>query len=108
MMMEQQLRSAMLKLKYPGLSILSIARRAHPGRGNTESTSDPTIDPGPLTLNGPDQIGLFDTGEIRFSGAPVIKIPLGEIRTDNDNHLLVLGGFGKSASPAGTALDGYF
>jgi L-Lysine epsilon oxidase N-terminal len=26
-------------------------------------------------------------------------VPLGEIRTDEDGHLLVLGGFGKSDSP---------
>ena len=35
-------------------------------------------------------------------------VPLGEIRSDPENHLLVLGGSGHSASPAGTALDSYF
>jgi L-Lysine epsilon oxidase N-terminal/L-lysine epsilon oxidase C-terminal domain/von Willebrand factor type A domain len=85
------------------------SKPAHPGRGNTESDpSDLTIDPGPRTLNGPDQRSLFDTGKIRFSDAPVTTVPLGEIRSDNDNHLVVLGGFGKSASPVGTALDSYF
>jgi L-lysine epsilon oxidase-like protein len=83
-------------------------KAANPGRGNTESAVDLTIDPGVRTLNGPNQQQLFDTGTIKFSSAPVTKVPLGEIRSDNQNHLLVLGGFGKSASPAGTALDGYF
>ena len=83
-------------------------KAANPGRGNSESVADLTIDPGMRTLNGPNQRQLFDTGQIRFSGAPVTTVPLGEIRSDPDNHLLVLGGFGRSASPAGTPLDGYF
>ena len=83
-------------------------KAANPGRGNTESAGDLTIDPGTRTLNGPDQRQLFDNGTIKFAGAPVTTVPLGEIRTDHENHLLVLGGFGKSASPGGTALDGYF
>ena len=83
-------------------------KAANPGRGNTESAGDLTIDPGPRTLNGPDQIKKCDTGQIKFSGAPVTTVPLGEIRTDDENHLLVLGGFGKSGSPAGTSLDSYF
>ena len=33
-------------------------------------------------------------------------MPLGEIRTDDDGHLLVLGGFGTSASPANKPLGG--
>jgi hypothetical protein len=83
-------------------------KAANPGRNNTESAADLTIDPGTRTLNGPNQRKLFDNGQIKFSGAPVTTVPLGEIRSDPENHLLVLGGFGKSASPAGTALDGYF
>src|SRR6185295_17852492 len=67
-----------------------------------------TIDPGTRTINGPNQQKLFDTGQIKFSGAPPTTVPLGEIRSDPENHLLVLGGFGKSASPQGTALDSYF
>ncbi|HLN98981.1 MAG TPA: LodA/GoxA family CTQ-dependent oxidase [Pyrinomonadaceae bacterium] len=83
-------------------------KAANPGRNNTESVSDLTIDPGTRTLNGSNQRKLFDTGQIKFSGAPVTTVPLGEIRSDTNNHLLVLGGFGKSGSPAGTALDSYF
>ena len=84
------------------------SKAANPGRNNTESAADLTIDPGKRSLTGPNQQKLFDTGQIKFSGAPVTTIPLGEILSDPDNHLLVLGGAGKSGSPAGTALDGYF
>ena len=83
-------------------------KAANPLRGNTEPAADLTIDPGSQTLNGPNQRKLFDTGQIKFSGAPVTTVPLGEIRTDPENHLLVLGGSGKSGSPAGTLLSGYF
>lgn len=66
--------------------------------------ADITIDPGSRTLNGPNQRAQFDTGTVQFPGAPLTTVPLGEIRTDTDGHLLVLGGFGKSASPAGLSL----
>jgi L-Lysine epsilon oxidase N-terminal/L-lysine epsilon oxidase C-terminal domain/von Willebrand factor type A domain len=61
--------------------------------------ADMTIDPGARTLEGPDQREVFDTGKITFPGAAVVTVPLGEARTDDDGHLLVLGGFGTSASP---------
>ena len=53
------------------------------------------IDPGPRSASGLMQTAHFDTG--KFLGIPV---PLGEIRTDEQGRLLVLGGFGHSASPA--------
>jgi hypothetical protein len=83
------------------------SKAANPARGNSESTGDLTIDPGPRTLNGPNQQKLFDNGQIKFGGTPT-TVPLGEIRSDTDNHLLVLGGFGHSASPQGTILSSYF
>lgn len=83
-------------------------KASNPGRGNDESAADLTIDPGTRTLNGANQRRLFDTGQIKFSGAPPKTVPLGEIRSDNENRLLVLGGFGTSGSPQGTALSGYF
>ena len=85
------------------------AKAGHPGRGNSEPAGDLTIDPGSRTLTGPDQQQLFDTGLIHFSGDPLTTVPLGEIRSDDENHLLVLGGLGTSGSPAGngsTALLG--
>jgi hypothetical protein len=54
------------------------------------------IDPGPRTITGRNTQGpeyLFDGG--LFMGDPV---PLGEVRTDEAGRLLVLGGFGDSAS----------
>ena len=83
-------------------------KAANPGRNNSESAGDLTIDPGDRTLTGPNQRQVFDTGEIKFSGAPVTKVPLGEIRSDTDNHLIVLGGFGKSASPLGTGITAFW
>ena len=59
-----------------------------------------TIDPGPRTIagsnvntGGRDGRYAFDSG--RFFDQPV---PLGELRTDDTGRLLVLGGFGSSAS----------
>lgn len=73
---------------------------------NSGAASDLTIDPGPRTLNGPDQIAKFDDGTITLPGASAVTVPLGEIRTDDDGHLLVLGGFGHSASPLNKPLGG--
>jgi hypothetical protein len=84
------------------------SKAANPGRNNTESAADLTIDPGARTLNGPNQRQEFNNGVIRFSSAPVTTVPLGEIRSDDANHLLVLGGFGKSASPLGSGFDGFW
>lgn len=54
------------------------------------------IDPGPRTIEGRGVSGRtyhFDTGT--FLGH---KVPLGELRTDESGRLIVLGGFGHSAS----------
>jgi hypothetical protein len=58
------------------------------------SRSSLIIDPGQRTISGRRQRAGFDTGT--FLG---VTVPLGEIRTDNRGRLLVLGGFGHSASP---------
>jgi hypothetical protein len=71
--------------------------------------SDLIIDPGPRTLVGPNQQAAFDTGT--FTGVPV---PLGNIMTDADGRLIVLGGFGNSDSPSNQPIvtfannDGWF
>jgi hypothetical protein len=57
------------------------------------------IDPGPRIIAGANKKAKFDTG--MFLG---IAVPLGEIRTDNRQRLLVLGGFGHSASPGNVPL----
>jgi L-lysine epsilon oxidase-like protein/VWA domain-containing protein len=83
-------------------------KAANPGRGNTESAANMTIDPGSRTLNGPNQTKVFDNGEIKFASAPVTKVPLGEVRSDTNNRLVVLGGFGKSASPLGSGISSFW
>ena len=60
------------------------------------------IDPGPRTTVGPRQSASFDTGT--FMGQ---RVPLGDMRTDDDGRLLVLGGFGHSASPTRKGLPTY-
>lgn len=50
------------------------------------------ITPGPRTLTGPGQAAAFDSGHFMH-----IPVPLGDIITDADGRLLVLGGFGTSA-----------
>ena len=65
------------------------------------------ITPGPRTLDSTEPINellqhptkAFNTGA--FHGIPV---PLGEMQTDTDGHLLMLGGFGSSASPHNTPI----
>lgn len=57
------------------------------------------INPGARSVVGPNKTEIFDTG--KFLGTTV---PLGEIRTDASARLLVLGGFGTSASPANRPL----
>jgi hypothetical protein len=58
------------------------------------------IDPGPRSLSGPNKVADFDTGT--FLGSIV---PLGEMRTDRQGRLLVLGGFGNSGSPIHAPFD---
>ena len=61
------------------------------------------IDPGTRKISGRNAAGAeyrFDTGQ--FLGTTV---PLGELRTDDDGRLLVLGGHGTSASINGSLLN---
>ncbi|HEX2252067.1 MAG TPA: LodA/GoxA family CTQ-dependent oxidase [Thermoanaerobaculia bacterium] len=58
-------------------------------------------DPGPLEIAGRDQKGTryrFDQGYVRWNDGPPIQVPLGELRTDAEGRLLVLGGDGHSGS----------
>jgi hypothetical protein len=74
---------------------------------NTGNAGDLTVDPGSRTLGGPDQREEFDTGQITLPGASAVTVPLGEVRTDDDGRLLVLGGFGTSASPTGQGISSF-
>jgi len=78
-----------------------------PGRNGLSAAQignfpDLEIRPGPRTLTGPNQAAGFNTG--RFLGKVV---PLGEMRTDAQSRLLVLGGFGRSESLTGTQIVHY-
>lgn len=58
-----------------------------------------TIDPGPRVISGKNSEGApyrFDS-----AGFMGVKVPLGELRTDAQGRLLVLGGFAESKSPSG-------
>ncbi len=63
------------------------------------------IDPGAKQISGRNEHGAryrFDQGYINFSaGYGPHQVPLGEVRTDGEGRLIVLGGFGKSASDSG-------
>ncbi len=52
------------------------------------------IDPGERTLHEVNTAAFFDTGKFYTD-----KVPLGEMRMDQDGRLLILGGFGHSSSP---------
>ena len=66
-------------------------KAAHPGRGNTSRPATSTIDPGSRTPTAPTSSKLFDTGIIDFPRRAGDTVPLGEMRSDDANHLLVLG-----------------
>ena len=86
---------------YQFINAMDLGQFAKPAaeRNKTIQGEDRTkliIDPGPRTITGKKTSGKayqFDSGE--FMGK---KVPLGELRTDPEGRLLVLGGFGHSAS----------
>lgn len=62
------------------------------------------IDPGVRTIAGANASGIkFDTGS--FQGR---QVPLGELRTDANQNLLVLGGTGFSSSPTNAPLPSFY
>ncbi|MGW2050949.1 LodA/GoxA family CTQ-dependent oxidase [Streptomyces sp. NPDC001858] len=74
----------------------SARRNQHIDPADPAARARLVIRPGPRSVTGPSQDGTdarFDSGT--FLGTPV---PLGELRTDEAGRLLVLGGFGTSAS----------
>ena len=87
---------------------LANRKATNPATQNTEPAADLVIDPGPRTLDGPGQQAEFDTGTIRFAGQEPVTVPLGEARTEPEGRLLVLGGFGHSASPGGNLVGALF
>lgn len=62
------------------------------------------IDPGPRSIAGAGAAAVkFETGE--YQGR---RVPLGELRTDRDQNLLVLGGFGFSSSPTNQGIPSFY
>jgi hypothetical protein len=58
------------------------------------------IDPGPRHIHGQNQSGhRFDSGYIKFPSAFPYWVRLGQLRTDEQGRLIVLGGGGTSGSP---------
>lgn len=76
-----------------------------PERPQLVANSAPlVIDPKSRTVAGANASPAeFDTGE--YKGR---RVPLGEIRTDKDQNLLVLGGFGFSSSPTNAPLPSFY
>jgi hypothetical protein len=74
----------------------------NPGLRNSGVTNRSTIviDAGARSLSGNNQTATFDGGQ--FMGVPV---PLGQMNTDANGRLDVLGGSGTAASPTNTALN---
>jgi hypothetical protein len=70
-----------------------------PRNAGVADRSSLVIDPGPRSLSRPNMSAQFDNG--KFLG---MIVTLGEMRTDAAGRLLVLGGFGNSASPANKPL----
>jgi hypothetical protein len=85
--------------EFPPLAIRPPQPGSRPRNAGHPNRAELVIDPGPRTVAGPNQRAVFDSG--RFLGVPV---PLGQIRSEGDGRLLVLGGFGKSGfvSPDGS------
>lgn len=65
------------------------------------------IDPGPRMVNGVNQRKVFDTGTFKVKNQSAVTVPLGEVRTDNEGRLVVLGGFGNSSSPSNSGFSSF-
>lgn len=76
------------------------------------SASDLTIDPGARTVTGPLQKASFDTGSISFPDGTSASVPLGELRTDDQGRLVVLGGKGDARTtvpdPSSNPIESFY
>ena len=82
-----------LALDIGAAAALRLPRR-NPGRTGADR-AQLVIDPGPASISGPNADAVALDGGT-FLGTPV---SLGELRTDSDGSLLVLGGAGQSGTP---------
>lgn len=78
-------------------TLVSKRRNAHIAYPNRSRL---IIDPGPRTIDGSERSGP----EFRFDGGAYegTAVSLGELRTDEEGRLLVLGGHGRAESPKNT------
>ncbi len=93
-----------------------LANKKASTRSQPGSASDLTINPGKATVKGPNERAVLDSGTITFPPDPdpeypssgSATVPLGEIRTDTNGRLIVLGGHGNSGSPTGKSIQEVF
>lgn len=86
-------------------------KAAQPGRNSGVSGSDRdglVLTAGERSVTGPNQVAELDDASFQLPGHPAEPVPLGEMRTDPESRLLVLGGFGRSSSPSGASLFGLY
>lgn len=65
------------------------------------------IKPSARSVAGANDQAFFDDGKVEFPGLAAVTVPLGELRTDDQGRLLVLGGKGHSASPNNSPIQGF-
>ncbi|MEM1321684.1 MAG: LodA/GoxA family CTQ-dependent oxidase [Bacteroidota bacterium] len=70
----------------------------HGKSANYSNDSSRKIDPGVRTITGALQQAKFNTGTFGYGPHTPVSVELGEIRTDDQGRLLVLGGFGNSGT----------
>ncbi|WP_020638659.1 LodA/GoxA family CTQ-dependent oxidase [Amycolatopsis balhimycina] len=70
-----------------------------------DALRDLVIDPGPRTVDRLHRRAEFGTGKFILKECRPQRVPLGEIRLDDDGRLLVFGGAGATGSPAHTSLS---
>jgi len=84
----------------------TITWTVHVANAKPQPSEGTIIDPGPRTLVGPGQIATFANGKYEFGGKST-EVPLGEAHTDNAGHLIVVAGFGTSASLDNAGISGF-
>lgn len=90
-----------------------LANKKAATRDQPGTTSELEIDPGTATVSGTNQHTAIDSGTITFpadpqySGSGSATVPLGDLRTDDDGRLIVLGGHGDAGSPTGESIHDF-
>ncbi len=113
--MVKEITAADAKIEWTvALANKKAAAEKFPGGGprNPEVTGDDRkkliISPEPRTLTGPNQRAEFDDGTFQLPGSEPVHVYLGEIRTDADGRLIILGGHGMSCSPTNVQISDAF